>query len=32
MGKFINQQKEELRILRGVAIGAFGNSYLDRFT
>lgn len=32
IGKFINQQKEELRILRGVAISTFGDSYLDRFT
>ena len=30
MGTFINKTKEELRILRGVAINAFGDSYLDR--
>jgi len=30
MGTFINKTKEELRILRGVAINAFGESYLDR--
>ncbi len=31
LGKFINQKKEELRILRGVALNAFGTSYLDRY-
>lgn len=31
MYKFINQQKEEMRILRGVALTNYGNSYLDRF-
>jgi hypothetical protein len=29
--KFINQQKEEMRILRGVALTNYGNSYMDRF-
>ena len=32
LGKAINQQKEELRILRGLAIHTYGGqSYLDRF-
>jgi hypothetical protein len=30
LGAFINKQKEEMRILRGVALNAFGDSYLDR--
>lgn len=30
LGKFINKQKEEMRVLRGVAINVFGDSYLDR--
>lgn len=30
LGSFINKKKEEMRILRGVAINAFGDSYLDR--
>ena len=31
-GKFISQQKDEMRILRGVAQINNGNSYMDRFT
>ena len=32
LGKVINQQKEELRILRGLAINSYGSqSYSDRF-
>jgi uncharacterized protein YcbX len=31
MNEFINKQKEEMRILRGTAINAFGTSYLDRY-
>jgi hypothetical protein len=33
LGKAINQQKEELRILRGLAVHQYGSqSYLDRFS
>lgn len=33
LGKAINQQKDELRILRGLAISQYGSqSYLDRFS
>ncbi len=28
---FINQQKDEQRILRGTSLNVFGESYLDRF-
>jgi hypothetical protein len=32
LGKVINQQKEELRILRGLALNSYGSqSYSDRF-
>ena len=31
LGSFINKQKEEMRILRGVALQNIGVSYMDRF-
>ena len=30
LGSFLNKQKEEMRILRGVALNTYGDSYLDR--
>jgi hypothetical protein len=30
LGSFLNKQREEMRVLRGVALNIHGDSYLDR--
>lgn len=32
MNQFITQQREDMRILRGIGIKEYGTSYLDRYT